>query len=144
MEYMQIRFMTFQVNLNAPSAENYCSLRASVGWDATSVAQANTALKNSLFHITITENNTLVAMGRVIGDGTLFFYIQDVVVHPKLQGKGLGNIIMVHIEQYLAEHACVGATIGLFAAKGKESFYKTYGYKERNGKSLGLGMCKFL
>ncbi|WP_281246192.1 hypothetical protein [Rheinheimera pacifica] len=35
-------------------------------------------------------------------------------------------------------------TIGLLAAKGKEPFYRHYGFIERDGVELGKGMCRFV
>ena len=51
---------------------------------------------------------------------------------------------MNEIELYLAKTTSTGSTVGLLAAKGKESFYLKYGYLERTGNPLGNGMCKFI
>ncbi len=60
-------------------------------------------------------------MGRVVGDGAVYFYIQDIVVHPEHQGKGIGENIMSALMTYLQENAPDKAFIGLFASKGKRS-----------------------
>ncbi len=83
-------------------------------------------------------------MGRVVGDGAMYFYIQDIVVDPNYQNMGIGNILMEKIESYLAASAKQGSTISLLAAKDKENFYTKYGYILRPNDSLGHGMCKFL
>ena len=83
-------------------------------------------------------------MGRVVGDGAMYFYIQDVIVTPTHQGQGLGHQIMLNIEEYLQSAAAQGATVGLLAAKGKEPFYQRYGYVSRPNTLLGNGMCKFV
>jgi hypothetical protein len=46
-------------------------------------------------------------------------------------------------QQLLSKNCTSGATIGLFAARGKEGFYKKFDFVERTGENLGLGMCKF-
>lgn len=134
----------FEVEFVAPELAEYSRLKTNIGWGNVKADMAKTALQNSLFHVVIRHKNELIAMGRVIGDGALFFYIQDVIVAPDFQGQGLGKLVMSHIENYLAKEAQAGATIGLFAAKGKESFYFPWGYRERDGDTLGKGMCKFL
>ncbi len=83
-------------------------------------------------------------MGRVVGDGVMYLYIQDVAVDPDYQGLGIGDVIMTAIENYLSINVIKGATIGLLAAQGKEAFYARYGYIERPNTSLGHGMCKFV
>jgi GNAT superfamily N-acetyltransferase len=83
-------------------------------------------------------------MGRIVGDGAMYFYIQDVIVDPSYQGTGVGSILMDHIEHYLSIAAQKGSTVGLLAAKGKEDFYIRYDYMLRPSNTLGSGMCKFV
>jgi len=80
----------------------------------------------------------------VIGDGAMYFYIQDVIIHPEHQNKGLGSKIMNTLIAHLESCCAPGATIGLLAAHGKESFYLKFGFEPRDGESLGLGMCRFI
>ena len=128
----------------APTAADYIALRATVDWGTLDLQQAQVSLTNSLYHVSAWDGPDLVGMGRVIGDGALFFYIQDLVVLPEYQGLGLGHRLMLEIEEYLSRTVTPGATIGLFAARGKEAFYSRYGYLTRSGDPLGAGMCKFV
>jgi len=114
-----VKSVSYTVELSCPSLEEFCLLREKVGWGKVNADLANTSLNNSLFHVVIRQEGLLVGMGRVIGDGGLFFYIQDVVVDPDFQRQGIGALIMDNIEMYLAGAAKKGATIGLLSAKGK-------------------------
>jgi len=105
---------------------------------------ASISLKNSLFHVVVRDETRLIGMARAVGDGAMYFYIQDVVVVPKYQQQGIGAILMNHIEDYLQSITKTGSTVGLLSAKGKESFYARYNYIERPNDSLGKGMCKFI
>ncbi len=134
----------YNISLASPTAEEFIQLRVKIGWGETELAMAKNSLKHSLFHVTIYAQSQLVAMGRLVGDGAMYFYIQDVIVNPSHQGQGLGKVVMDHIEKFLSKNANKGATIGLLAAQGKEGFYKTWGYLERTGTPLGKGMCKFI
>ncbi|CAH9067013.1 hypothetical protein PSECIP111951_04046 [Pseudoalteromonas holothuriae] len=136
--------MTYQINHTAPLASEFVLLREKVGWGATDEILAQTGLNNSLFHVTIRHKDILIAMGRVLGDGGLFYYIQDVVVAPDYQGEGLGHAVMYEIERFLCANAKAGATVALLSAKGKEAFYEQYDYILRTGEPLGLGMSKFI
>ncbi|WP_335736807.1 GNAT family N-acetyltransferase [Rheinheimera muenzenbergensis] len=126
-----------------PTAAEYIALRGKVGWDSVAHKVAQSSLNNSLFHTTVRLDNKLIAMARVVGDGFMYFYIQDVVVAPDYQGLGIGAALMTRVEAYLAQTCMPGATVGLLAAKGKEAFYRRYGYLERDGIKLGKGMCRF-
>jgi len=134
----------FQVKLVSPTVGEFLALREKVGWQGIAIDSAESSLINSLFHVVIYHDTKLVGMGRVVGDGVMYFYIQDVVVDPAYQNVGLGAALMEKIESYLSTAATKGATIGLLAAKGKEAFYARYGYVERPNTSLGHGMCKFV
>ena len=127
--------------MNQPSASE---LRAKVGWDDTNLNMAQCSLDNSLFHVTARVSSKCIGMGRVIGDGVMFFYVQDLVVHPDFQQQGIGDALMLEIEKYLNVAAKKGSTIALLSAQGKEGFYSRYGYLERSGEPLGKGMCKFV
>ena len=136
--------MEIEIKNVPPLAVEFAELRSKVGWGETDLEMAAASLDNSLFHVTARFNSNLIGMSRVIGDGVMFFYIQDLIVDPDFQSNGLGNLLMEQVERYLSSVAFKGATIGLLSAQGKESFYARYGYSERTGSPLGLGMCKFV
>jgi ribosomal protein S18 acetylase RimI-like enzyme len=133
----------YQIKLTSPSIDDFIHLRTQVGWSNADSSFVGISLRNSLFHVTVYAQKELIGMGRVIGDGALYFYVQDVVVKPVYQGKGIGKALMSEIEKYLAVTTTKGATIGLLSAKGKEDFYRRYGYLKRPNDDLGAGMCKF-
>lgn len=128
----------------SPCVDEFSQLRDKIGWGETDFEMAKNSLENSLFHVVIRHQSKLIGMGRVIGDGSMYFYVQDVVVDPQYQKQGIGNALMMQIESYLSRAANKGSTIGLLAAKGKEGFYTRFGYTLRPSDSLGNGMCKFV
>jgi len=134
----------FTLALASPSVDDFLQLRQKVGWGELEADLAQKSLNNSLFHVTIYHDQQLIGMGRVVGDGAMYFYIQDVVVDPDFHHQGLGTELMDTIEGYLRYTADKGSTIGLLAAQGKESFYARYGYVQRPSNTLGHGMCKFV
>jgi len=134
----------FRVLDYPPTVRDFLRLRREVGWDEIEEAVAKSSLESSLYHVTVYEGSALIGMGRIVGDGAMYFYLQDVMVSPAYQGKGVGGLLMERIEEHLKGCAVKGSTIGLLAAAGKESFYARYGYLERTGSYLGLGMCKFI
>lgn len=134
----------YTLKFTRPSVEDFLQLRKQVGWDDLDENLVEVSLNNSLFHVTVWLNSQLIGMARVVGDDAMYFYIQDFIVHPDYQNLGLGKVLMSKVEGYLFESANKGATIGLLAARGKESFYGHYGYTKRPNDKLGHGMCKFM
>lgn len=127
-----------QIKHRLPTISEYTRLRDSVGWWETDASAIEVALKNSLFSVVAMENDNLVGLGRIVGDGGLYFYIQDLIVHPDFQSKGLGKALMNEIMNYIKTNAKSGAFVGLMAAKGLEKYYKSFGFKERDKDAPGM------
>ena len=45
------------------------------------------ALENTLYSLCVCDGDRLIGHGRIIGDKTIFLYIQDIMVIPEYQGK---------------------------------------------------------
>ena len=136
--------MNYCIKQEPPSAKDFSELRAKVGWGNIDLHMAHQSLANSLFHVIACHNDNVIGMARVVGDGIMYFYIQDLVIDPQFQNKGIGSALMLDVEKYLSESAKKGATIALLSAQGKEDFYARFGYVERSGVPLGKAMCKFI
>lgn len=80
---------------------------------------------NSMFKCFVYEGADLVGVGRALADGVDCSYICDVAVHPQCQGIGLGKSIVKTLAQLSAHHR----KIILYAAPGREAFYKKLGFK---------------
>jgi GNAT superfamily N-acetyltransferase len=134
----------FKTCFHPPSTEGFIHIRQSVGWDNPEKSVVSNSIKNSLFWVCLYKSERLVATGRVIGDGAMYFYIQDIIVAPEYQGRGLARTLMESIEVYLSQECKKHATVGLLSVKGKEAFYNKFDYLLRDGNKLGHGMCKFI
>lgn len=121
-----------------PTVSEYRKLRDSVGWWKTEDKATEIALKNSLFSVVAIENGNIVGIGRIVGDGGLYFYIQDLIVHPEFQRKGLGKALMNELLHYIKTHAVSGAFVGMMAAKGRVSYYERFGFKVREADAPGM------
>lgn len=136
--------MELKIAKQAPDVHEFMCLRNKIGWINPDVKVVQTSLANTILHICVYKESQLVGYGRVVGDGAVYFYLQDIIVDPGMQKQGIGTLVMQEIERFLAGNAVSGATIALLAAQGKEAFYAKFGYRYRAGKPLGFGMCKFI
>lgn len=130
---------------NVLQYDDYYKLRESVGWNNFSKEQTIRALKNSLYDIVAIENENIVGMGRLIGDG-LYYTIVDIVVKPEYQGKRIGSELIKRILEYVDSQTPFSgrASIHLIAEKGKEIFYEKMGFKKIPHKNCGTGMRKVI
>lgn len=120
------------------SAQEFLNLRAAVGWPESDEESTRTALLNSLCSVVAEENEAVIGFGRVIGDGGLYFYVQDVIVHPDHQGKGVGTALMAALLDFIGSAARRGAFIGLMAASGRSAFYERFGFRMRSPDAPGM------
>ena len=121
----------FKVEIRKIRTSEYQSLRQTTGWDEIEDAKVKVALEKDLFSVCVLDSGKVIGVGRVIGDGAIYFYIQDIIVSPQYQKQGIGRLIMENIESYLSEKTNENSFIGLMAAEGVKEFYKKYGYAER-------------
>ncbi|MEJ2696958.1 MAG: GNAT family N-acetyltransferase [Candidatus Sulfobium sp.] len=121
-----------------PTVSEYTYLRDSVGWLKIDEQAAEIALSNSLFSVVALENNEIVGLGRIVGDGGIYYYIQDLIVHPRLQRQSIGKKLMDELMTYINANAKTGAFVGLMAAKGLERYYESFGFKARNQDAPGM------
>ncbi len=121
-----------------PTTEELKRLREAAGWHNVDDEGIQLSLDKTLFAVVVEHKGEVVGLGRVIGDGGMYFYIQDVMVTPELQGRGIGRLIMDAIMGYISDHARRHAFIGLMSAKDKAGFYEKYGFKVRSQERPGM------
>jgi len=127
----------------AVTVEEFIELRNAVGWHLPGEEAIRIGLKNSLYSVCAVREGNIIAMARVVGDGSITFYIQDVIVMPDYQRRGIGAQIMESVMRYIAKTAAPGAIVGLMSAMGKEEFYEKFGFWRRPNENFGCGMMQF-
>lgn len=126
-----------------PTVAEFFELRDAVGWGTGDRAAYEKGLENSLYGVCAVVGDEIVGTARVVGDGSICFYVQDVIVKPEHQQSGIGQALMERVTDYVAENACVGAVVGMMVAKGREPFYERFGFWARPNEKYGPGMMQF-
>ncbi len=131
---------------NSLDVDTYLALRKSVKWKKLSFEQAKKALENSLYTVCAYEFDRPVGMGRIVGDGAVICYIQDLVVSPDAQASGIGGQIVDMLIEYVEGLRMEGTEmmLDLMCAKGREMFYEKHGFIARPTENLGPGMIQYL
>lgn len=130
---------------NEISVSNFNYLTDKVGWGVREENIVLEALNNTLYSVSIYDNEKIVGYGRIIGDKTIFLYIQDVMVIPEYQGRHIGTSIMNKLIDKVNEYKKINPSIRTYlgASKGREEFYKKFGFETRSDADLGEGMVLF-
>lgn len=124
--------------------EEYMKLREAVGWGLFPLEEAEAGLSNS--YIWCLRDNEAsgrpIGIGRVIWDHGYVMYIADIIVIPEYQGNGLGRVIMEQVMDFIHEQLKPGYKfmVSLCSAKGKDEFYKKFGFVVRPNDDVGPGM----
>lgn len=128
-----------------PTADEFNMLTEAVGWGKRINEIVEEALSNTLCSICAYDGEKLIGYGRIIGDKTIFLYIQDVMIIPEYQGNKIGTGIMNTLLEKINEYKKVNPEIRTYlgASKGRESFYERFGFISRPNDDLGAGMILY-
>ncbi len=131
---------------NRLDIDTYLNLRKTVNWKILTREQAEKAIQGSLFTVVAIDDGQPVGMGRIVGDGAVICYIQDLIVIPEYQRSGVGQQIMECLINYVKESKLPGTEImlDLMCAVGREAFYKKNGFIARPTEKLGPGMIMYI
>jgi ribosomal protein S18 acetylase RimI-like enzyme len=128
----------YNLTIGTPSVEDYRRLRASAGLSPKSAEAASAGLPNTLFGVLILKDNQVVGMGRVVGDGGLFYQVVDIAVEPGHQRRGLGKAIVAKIVEHLKESAPTDAHVSLIADGDARHLYAQFGFEPTAPASIGM------
>ena len=115
-------------------------LYASVGWTAYTdhPEQLRKGFENSMLTLAAYENEQLLGIIRTVGDGHTIVFVQDILVFPEYQRKGIGSALLQaildrysHVRQIELATDNTPKTI---------AFYKSMGFREMSE----IGCCGFM
>ena len=124
----------------------YLGLRDKVGWIKLTKAQAQEALNNSVKVFTVFDDDKPIGIGRIVGDGAVICYIQDLIIIPEYQGKHIGSRLIDKLIEYVNSLIIPDSRmmLCLMCAKGREEFYTKHGFIARPTSKLGPGMIQYI
>lgn len=135
-----------EYKINEIDVSTYLSLRQQVNWKKLTREQAKKALDNSLYIVTAYDGDKAIGMGRIVGDGAVICYVQDLIVVPQAQGSGIGGKILEMLKKHVKDVTLEGTEmmLDLMCAKGREKFYEGHGFISRPTDKLGPGMIMYI
>ena len=132
---MELLPHTFKVGYDLPF-DQVVELYNSVGWLAYTTDEQKPklqeAIRNSTYVVTARSSERLIGLARCISDDVSICYLQDILIHPKYQGQGIGRELLANC---LERFAHVRMKILLTDDEERQKmFYESLGY--RNTKDL--------
>ena len=121
-------------------AEEIRQLYTEVGWTAytENMSVLEQGYKNSLLVLAAYENDELLGIIRIVGDGFTIIFVQDILVFPREQRKGVGTALMKAVlDRYPDVRQIELATDN---TSKTVAFYKSLGFTEFSE----MGCCGFM
>lgn len=122
------------------NSEEIFKLYQAVGWTAYTddMQSLEMGYKNSLLTLAAYEGDELLGIIRTVGDGHTIVFVQDILVFPKHQRKGVGTALLravlerfEHVRQIELATDNTPKTV---------AFYKSLGFSEFSE----IGCCGFM
>lgn len=135
-----------KIQVNTLTTDLFLELYISAGWKPPCREQVECALQNTVASFVAYEGEKAIGMVRLIGDSGMSFYIKDFAVLSEYQGRGIGQMLLMDLQQYILEHIEKDWAVSLELISTKEAvtFYKKHGFEEKPCERDGPGMFKMI
>ena len=128
-----------KISYDLPNSSDYINLRINSGMGSKkSIERVETAIKNSLFIISLYDDKKLIGMGRIIGDNGISYAVTDIMVDKEYQGKGYGKLIMKEIDDYFSENTDEDCYIILIANLPADNLYSKFSFEYLPNSKCGM------
>lgn len=117
--------MDYRVNEKV-AASSLADLRQSVGWNRMEQELGNPKLKDFLT-ISCYSNSELIGYVEVVSNCVSDAYIQDLMVRPDYQNKGIGTELMNKAISYIKEKGIYMISV-IYGEEELRSFYERFGF----------------
>ena len=115
-------------------------LYSQVGWTAytENMAALKQGFQNSLLTLAAYENNELLGIVRVVGDGFTIVFVQDILVFPAKQRQGVGTALLKAVLERYANVRQIELTTD--QTPDTAALYRSLGFTEFSE----IGCCGFM
>ncbi|MDD4412981.1 MAG: GNAT family N-acetyltransferase [Oscillospiraceae bacterium] len=110
------------------SANQIAELRRSVGWPGMEECY-NNPLMTSYYHIACYNKDRLVGYVDTVSNGLTDAYIQDLMVNPEYQGKGVGTKLINKMIDKLKENNIFMISV-IYGNAELTPFYQRFGFNQ--------------
>lgn len=119
--------------IKKPSLEEFKKLRNSANWNLSergiSDSRAQDSLERCPLCVCAYERDNIIGMVRLAGDLSMYGYIQDTIMLPEFQRRGIGTKMMELLLEHLKDKK--GYLLGVCPNKVSVEFYEGFGFKKR-------------
>ena len=131
---------------NDITAEEFLSLRASVGWVDLPLEEAQLCVENAYLIIGVRDDEKAIGLARMMWDGGYMAFLSDVIVDENYRGLGIGRKLVEMCIEKLKSDLKPGFKVKmtLNSARGKEAFYEKFGFELRPNDHAGNALDQWI
>lgn len=118
-----------EIDRRLPTVDEHAQLFERVGWPWYGEEATRRALAGSSCGAVAMRGDEIVGMGRVVGDGSVFFYLQDLVVDPEVQRLGIGGTLVGALLARVRELKAETSFCGVFATPMAVDLCQRHGFR---------------
>ncbi len=118
-----------QIVYQTPKAQDYVSLRMRSGMGNKDLNRSEIALKNSLFTVSLYDEEKLIGFGRIVGDGGITYVVSDIMVDKEYQRRGYAERIMQEIDAYFDDNTQEDSYVCLIANYPADLLYHKHRFQ---------------
>lgn len=127
------------IKYQRPSAKDYVSLRVKSGMGEKDLERSEIALNNSLFIVSIYDDNeSLIGFGRIVGDGGLTYVVSDIMIDPAYRRQGHATKIMEEIDKFLSQNTYEDSHVCLIANSPADKLYHKFKFSYLPDNKCGM------
>ena len=126
-----------------PSAAEMEALYSSVGWSAYTrdIGALMRGLQKSLRVVVARDDDALIGLARLVGDGATICYLQDVLVAPDARRAGVGGEL---VREAFAPFGAVRQHVLITDDEdGQKAFYESLGFSQLGEAEPGRAFVRF-
>ncbi|MGC6590380.1 GNAT family N-acetyltransferase [Paenibacillus sp. Dod16] len=122
--------MNVNITEEFPQNQEYMDLKAVAGLPEVEISAIATALNRSVLSLLARDDNDrLIGMGRVVGDGAFYFQLVDIMVAASHLDQGVEEMIVSELLSRLAKIAPSGAEVTVITDVPGIKLYQHAGFK---------------
>jgi len=124
---------TYKIVERIPDVAEFQLIRQVLNYDMVDDEIVERALNNSLFAVCAERDSLLIGCVRVVGDGGIYFFIEDLMLLPGLENvgeeKSIVDYMMDEIMAYLKKVAPPNAFFCIKDSKAARDHCKQFGFR---------------
>ncbi|MFC7431675.1 MULTISPECIES: GNAT family N-acetyltransferase [unclassified Agrococcus] len=122
-----------------PTVSELERVAEAVGWlDHFDWSVIGAGLARSLHGVVAIDGDEVVGVGRLVGDGVRYAYVQDVMVRPDATDEGVATSIVERLLAWVDAQPGDAKVVGLFASPEAVGVYESLGFSRADDDPVGM------